>query len=115
MLLEYVLFFLLYKRAFPPFYIKCPIQKLSQIFSNMISFKTFINVDIKNPWTNRINVMDSPPQYLADQLTLFQPAEGKLSPPITTGTAKNIHLPASLGSVFPYPKLLYDPKKQASF
>ena len=37
-----------------------------------------------------------PPQYLADQLTLFQPGEGRLSPPIATGTPKIIHLPASL-------------------
>ena len=29
------------------------------------------------------------PQYLADQLTLFQPGEGRLSPPITTGPTPN--------------------------
>ena len=38
-----------------------------------------------------------PPQYLADQLTLFQPGEGRLSPPITTGPPNVSHLPASLG------------------
>ena len=27
----------------------------------------------------------APPQYLVDHLTLFQPGEGRLSPPITTG------------------------------
>ena len=27
-----------------------------------------------------------PPQFLADQLTLFQPGKGRLYPPITTGT-----------------------------
>ena len=27
----------------------------------------------------------APPQYLVDQLTLFQPGKGILSPPITTG------------------------------
>ena len=37
-----------------------------------------------------------PPQYLADQLTLFQPGEGRLSPPITTRPPKKFHLPASL-------------------
>ena len=36
------------------------------------------------------------PQYLADQVTLFQPGVGRLSPPITTGTPKNIQLPASV-------------------
>ena len=33
-----------------------------------------------------------PPQYLADQLTLFQPGEGRLSPPITSGPPKFFHL-----------------------
>ena len=37
-----------------------------------------------------------PPQYLADQLTLFQLGEGRLSPPISTGPLNNFHLPASL-------------------
>ena len=37
-----------------------------------------------------------PPQYLADQLTLFQPGEGRLSPPITNGPPKVFHLPVSL-------------------
>ena len=36
-----------------------------------------------------------PPQFLADQLTLFQPGEGILSPPITT-SPHFFHLPASL-------------------
>ena len=36
------------------------------------------------------------PQYLADQITLFQPEEGRLSPPIITGLPKFFHLPASL-------------------
>ena len=36
-----------------------------------------------------------PPQYLADQLTLFQLEKGRLSPPITTGTPNCFHLPAS--------------------
>ena len=37
------------------------------------------------------------PQYLADQLTLHIPTgEGRLSPPITTGTPNVFHLPASL-------------------
>ena len=31
-----------------------------------------------------------------DQLTLFQSGEGRLSPPITTGTPNFFHLPASL-------------------
>jgi hypothetical protein len=31
------------------------------------------------------------PQYLADQLTLFQPGKGRLSPLITTGTPKFFH------------------------
>ena len=35
-------------------------------------------------------------QYLEDQLTLFQPGEGRLSPPITTGPPKFFDLPASL-------------------
>ena len=38
------------------------------------------------------------PQYLADQLTLFKPGEGRLSPPITAGPPKFFHLPASLSS-----------------
>ena len=37
-----------------------------------------------------------PPQYLADQLTLFQLGEGRLSPPISTGPPNVFHLPASL-------------------
>ena len=37
-----------------------------------------------------------PSQYLADQLTPFQPGEGRLSPPITTGPPKVFHLPASV-------------------
>ena len=37
-----------------------------------------------------------PPQYLVDLLTLFQPGEGRLSPPITTGPPKVFHLPAPL-------------------
>ena len=36
------------------------------------------------------------PQYLADQLTLFQPGKGRLCPTITTGTPNVFHLPASL-------------------
>ena len=36
-----------------------------------------------------------PPQFLADQLTLFQPGEGILSTPITT-SPHFFHLPASL-------------------
>ena len=35
------------------------------------------------------------PQYLADQLILFQPGEGRLSTPITTGP-QFFHLPAPL-------------------
>ena len=38
----------------------------------------------------------APSQYLADQLTLFQLGEGRLSPTITTGPPKIFHLPASL-------------------
>ena len=37
-----------------------------------------------------------PPQYLADQSTLCQLGEGRLSPPITTVPSKFFHLPASL-------------------
>ena len=36
------------------------------------------------------------PQYFADQLTLLQQGEGRLSPAITTGPPKLFHLPASL-------------------
>ena len=40
--------------------------------------------------------------FLADQLTLFQPGDGILSPPITTGTPNVFHLSASLlGVVIP--------------
>ena len=35
-------------------------------------------------------------KYLADQLTLFQPGEGRLCPPINTGPPKFVHLPSSL-------------------
>ena len=35
-------------------------------------------------------------QYFADQLTLFQLGEGRLSPTITTGPPKLFNLPASL-------------------
>ena len=38
----------------------------------------------------------APPKYSADQLTLFQPGEGRLFPLITTGPPKIVHLPASL-------------------
>ena len=38
-------------------------------------------------------------QYLAAQLTLFQPVEGRLSPSSTTGPPKLFHLPASLGRI----------------
>ena len=41
-----------------------------------------------------------PPQYLTDQLTLFQPGVGRLSPPITSGTPNVFHLPASLQRCF---------------
>ena len=37
-----------------------------------------------------------PPQYLADQLTLFQPGEGRLPTLITKCPLKFFHLPASL-------------------
>ena len=38
-----------------------------------------------------------PPQYLADQLTLFQPGGGgRFCPPFTSGTPNVFHLPASL-------------------
>ena len=41
-----------------------------------------------------------PSQYLANELTLLQPGEGRLSPPISTGTPKFFHLPASLNSKY---------------
>ena len=44
-----------------------------------------------------------PPQYLADQLTLFDPGEGRLSPPITTGPPNVFHLPASLINGYAFP------------
>ena len=43
-----------------------------------------------------------PPQYLAYQLTRFQPGEGEIFPPITTGTPNVFHLPASLFRSFSY-------------
>ena len=42
-----------------------------------------------------------PPQYLADELTLFQPGKSWLNPPITTGTSNVFHLPASLYRLTP--------------
>ena len=41
-------------------------------------------------------VMPKPAAARADQLTLFQLGEGRLSPPITTGTPNCFHLPASM-------------------
>ena len=39
-----------------------------------------------------------PPQYLADQLTLFQPGGGAdTAHPLQLATPKGFHLPASLG------------------
>ena len=40
------------------------------------------------------------PYYLADQLTLFEPREGRVSPLITTGTPNVFHLPASLNNSY---------------
>ena len=45
---------------------------------------------------NRRGATAPPSQYLADQLTLFKLGEVRSSQPITTGTSKFFHLPASL-------------------
>ena len=37
-----------------------------------------------------------PPQYLADQLTLFQPGEGILSPPINTASPLQLFSPSGI-------------------
>ena len=42
------------------------------------------------------------PQYLADQLTLFQPGEGRLSPPITIGPPNFFHLPIGIQKQFSF-------------
>ena len=75
----------------------------SQCYS--IRYKNLIKTRHNNVYSD--SVMPEPggpggplaPQYLADQLTPFQPGEGRLSPLITTGTSNFFHLLASLPNI----------------
>ena len=81
--------------VYSSFYVQCTYygQKLRRGYEGApLAFKT---------WCRNQRGGGEPlvPQYLADQLTIFQPEKGRLSPPITTGTPNVFNFSATLHKV----------------